>query len=191
MPFLFTNSCDLQYLKVFQLMCTCYHTDLCHWQGSQVHSSTCQGTHVLSLRTGSTSLALIANIIWQLFAKKVNHGPHPFFSILQCLFDEWLNKSRENFTKIQVFICNGLLMITWNQRYDLVSNDVNWLLHNVHQVVWDSLMDYDRIEWQRTLKGLAKAPDVAYEDVLKECDSFYDVLMTLSPTKYYNGYMDD
>ena len=82
-------------------------------------------------------------------------------------------------------------MITWNQRYDLVSNDVNWLLHNVHQVVWDSLMDYDRIEWQRTLKGLAKAPDVAYEDVLKECDSFYDVLMTLSPTKYYNGYMDD
>lgn len=32
-------------------------------------------------------------------------------------------------------------------------------------MVWDSLLDCGSLEWQRTLKGLYKAHDVAYQDV--------------------------
>ena len=143
-------------------MCTCYHMNLCHWQGLQVHLSTCQGTHVLWLATSSTSLALIANIIWQLLAKKVTRGPHHFFSMLQCSFDEWLNKSPKNFTKIRFFVRNGLPMITWKTKVWLGFQCCKLVVGDVHQVVWDSLMNYDRIEWKRSLKDLARAPDMAY-----------------------------
>lgn len=38
------------------------------------------------------------------------------------------------------------------------------------KVVWDSHEDYGIIEWQWTLKDLAKVPVVAYQDVIDECD---------------------
>ena len=38
-------------------------------------------------------------------------------------------------------------------------------------MVWDSLIDYGRLEWQWTLHDLEKAPNFAYEDVLNEFDS--------------------
>ena len=37
-----------------------------------------------------------------------------------------------------------------------------------HQVVWDILIDYRRLEWQSILLDLEKAPGVAYEDALRE-----------------------
>ena len=40
-------------------------------------------------------------------------------------------------------------------------------------MTWESLLDYGRIEWQRTLMNLKKALDIAYQDVLEEliwCD---------------------
>jgi hypothetical protein len=39
-----------------------------------------------------------------------------------------------------------------------------------HQIMWDSLVDYDTLEWQRTLQDLEKVVDVAYEDFLKDFD---------------------
>lgn len=49
-----------------------------------------------------------------------------------------------------------------------------------HQVVWDPLLNYGRIEWQRTLHDLEK---VAYEDILKEFDKVWcvkDLIVTHS-----------
>ena len=48
-------------------------------------------------------------------------------------------------------------------------------LEKTHQVVWDSLLDCGRLEWQQTLYDLEKTLDVAYEDVLKEFDSVWCV----------------
>ena len=48
-------------------------------------------------------------------------------------------------------------------------------MEKTHQGVWDSLLDNGRLEWQRTLIDLEKAPDVAYEDVLKEFDNVWCV----------------
>lgn len=35
-------------------------------------------------------------------------------------------------------------------------------------MIWDVLLDYDRIEWQRTLNDLEKAQGVAYNDIMDE-----------------------
>lgn len=47
----------------------------------------------------------------------------------------------------------------------------------MHQVVWDFLIDYGRLEWQRTFHDMQKktTPDVAYEDVLNEIDKVWCV----------------
>jgi hypothetical protein len=43
------------------------------------------------------------------------------------------------------------------------------------QIIWDSLQDYGRIEWKWTLKDLKEAPNVAYQDILKEFDLTWGV----------------
>ena len=47
---------------------------------------------------------------------------------------------------------------------------LNGLMETTRQVVWDSLLDYDRLEWQRTLHDFNKVPDVAYQHVLDDFD---------------------
>ena len=50
-----------------------------------------------------------------------------------------------------------------------------------HQVVWNSWLDYERIEWQWTLTNLEKAPDVTYQDVFEEFNMVWcvkDLLVT-------------
>jgi hypothetical protein len=34
----------------------------------------------------------------------------------------------------------------------MVSNDMQWPIEKTHQVIWNALHDYDRMEWKRTLK---------------------------------------
>ena len=45
----------------------------------------------------------------------------------------------------------------------------------MHQVVWDSLLDYGRLEWQQTLVDLEKASNMAFQDVRNESDSVWCV----------------
>lgn len=45
-------------------------------------------------------------------------------------------------------------------------------MEKTHQVVLDSLRDYGRHEWQRTLTDWEKTPYVAYKDVLKSLTMF-------------------
>ena len=52
----------------------------------------------------------------------------------------------------------------------MVFNALQWPVDKTHQVIWDTLQDYGRIEWKQTLSYLTKAPDVAYQDV-NEFDS--------------------
>ena len=42
-------------------------------------------------------------------------------------------------------------------------------------MMWDSLLDYGRLEWQQTLQDLEKAPDITYLDVPKKLDSVWCV----------------
>lgn len=52
-------------------------------------------------------------------------------------------------------------------------------------MVWDCLLDSGRLEWQRTLQDLERAPNIAYQDMLKEFDYVWCVkglIVTLSDT---------
>ena len=58
----------------------------------------------------------------------------------------------------------------------MVSEKVHWLISV-------SLSKCGKIEWQRSIQAIAKAPDVAYEDILVENDSMWcvkDVIPTTS-----------
>ena len=57
----------------------------------------------------------------------------------------------------------------------MVFNSLQWPIEKTHQVIWDALPDYDRIEWKDSFSDLEKAPDVAYQDILKEFDSIWGV----------------
>ena len=67
---------------------------------------------------------------------------------------------------IGIFLRSGLSWIIWRERNDLVFNTPQWPIEKTHQVIWDALQDYDRIEWKWTILDLEKAPDVGYQDVL-------------------------
>ena len=93
--------------------------------------------------------------------KKGNFGPWKYFSMMQCLFDQSLNKFMKLFNRSWFFLRSGLPWIIWHQPNDLVFNASQWPFEKTHQVVWDSLLDYERLEWQQTLHDLEKTLDVA------------------------------
>lgn len=102
----------------------------------------------------------VANIMWRFIAKRGNLSPWELFSTLQCLLDQPFCKPLKQFNCIWFFFKSGLLWITWKQWNDLNCDTLPWPMEKVHQVVWDSLQDYGRIEWQRSLTHLEKNPHI-------------------------------
>ena len=96
------------------------------------------------------------NIIGQLYVKRDNGGPRKPFSTMHCLCDQPISKSLKPFSRIWFFLRNGLPWIIWRQRNDQVLNALPRPVAKIHQVVWDSLLDYGRLEWQQTLMDLEK-----------------------------------
>ena len=117
------------------------------------------------------------NIIWQLFANKRNLGPHKSYFMMQCLFDHPLCKTLKQFNRIWFFLRSGL---PWTS------------LKKTREVIWDTLQDYGRIEWKRTLNFLEEVPDVAYQDVLNEFNSMWGskTLLWLGATHLPLGWID-
>ena len=50
----------------------------------------------------------------------------------------------------------GLLWIIQKQRNDLIFNSFYWSVEKTQHIVWDALLNYGRIEWQRALPRLSK-----------------------------------
>ena len=90
--------------------------------------------------------------------------------MMQCLFDQPLQKTLKWFSWIWFFLRSGFSWIIWHQRNDMVLKNLQWPIGKTRQVNWDALQDYDRIEWKRTLKDLEKTLDMAYHDFLNEFD---------------------
>ena len=82
----------------------------------------------------------------------------------------WSTKTLEWFNDIWFFLRSGLPWSIWHEQNNMVFNALQWPVDKTHQVIWDTLQDYGRIEWKQTLSYLTKAPDVAYQDV-NEFDS--------------------
>ena len=86
--------------------------------------------------------------------------------MMQCHFDQPLSKSLEPLSYIWFFLRSGFPWIIRHQHNDLFLNVSQWPVNKTHQVVWDSLLDYDRLDWQWTFMDLKNTPGVAYENVL-------------------------
>lgn len=84
----------------------------------------------------------VTNIFWQLFAKWGNLGLHKSFSMMQCLFDQPTQQFSKTFNRIWFFLRSNLPRIIWRQRNDLVFNASQRPLEKIHQMVWDSLINY-------------------------------------------------
>ena len=95
--------------------------------------------------------------------------------MLKCPFDQPMCKTPRRFNRIWFFLRSGLPWIIWRQRNDGIFNKVQWPVEKTRQVIWDALQDYGRIEWKWALKDLEEAPDVAYQNILKEFDSTWGV----------------
>ena len=80
-------------------------------------------------------------------------------------------KATVNLQSSWFFLWSSLPWIIWRHRNDLVFNIVQWPMEKTYQAVWDSLLDYGRLKWQRTLQDMEKALDVTYQDILREFDS--------------------
>ena len=57
----------------------------------------------------------------------------------------------------------------------MVFNALQQPIEKTHQVIWDTLHVYGRIEWQQTLLDFKKVLYIAYQDVLNEFDSMWGV----------------
>lgn len=65
--------------------------------------------------------------------------------------------------------------IIWRQRDDSVYNMAKCPIEKPHQVLWNPFLDYGRLEWQITLKDLAKSPNVVYQYNMRELISTWCV----------------
>ena len=54
---------------------------------------------------------------------------------------------------------SGLPWIIGHQRKKLFIDSISWQAEKTHQIVWNSLSDYDRLEWQQILNDLEIALD--------------------------------
>lgn len=93
--------------------------------------------------------------------------------MMQCLFDQYLSKSLEPFSRIWFFKRVVFCGSTWCQQKDLVFNALQWPMKETHQALWNSLLDYGRLKWQSTLRELKTVPNIACEDVLDEFDKVW------------------
>jgi hypothetical protein len=85
-------------------------------------------------------------------------------------FDQPLNKSMKSLSVFSfswgviLWGSYGVNEMTW------FTNSIQWH-EKTHQLVWDSLLDYGRVEWQGTLQDLGKKTlKIAYNDVLEKSD---------------------
>jgi hypothetical protein len=112
-------------------------------------------------------VALPTNIMWQLLAKNSNLGPQKSYSMVQCLFDQPLCKITKLFNHIWFFLRSGHPWILWHQPNDLVFNAPQWQVEKTHQAVWDTLLDYGRIEWKQIVTDLEKPRKVLIKMLIR------------------------
>ena len=108
----------------------------------------------------------MADIIWQLFAKKRRPwSSEVFLNVAMSFLIDLLAKQLKPFTRIWFFSRGVVSRGSYSVRrliWSLMLFNLRWLVKKTHQIVWDSLIDYGGLYWQRTLHDLEKTPNVAW-----------------------------
>lgn len=120
-----------------------------------------------------------------------NVRPRKPFSTLQCFFDENLPSTLRNYHSGWFFLYSRVTWIIGATEWSLFSIPPTGMLRKSTRLLWDVLLGFGRVEWQRILKDLEKAPDVAYNDDLK---SIFNGVMCWKPyclqKKWSSGYLE-
>ena len=95
--------------------------------------------------------------------------------MMQCIIDQPLCISLKWFNHTWFFLRSGVLWIAWRQQTYMVFNDPQWPIEKTCQVIWDAMHHYSRIERKHNMKDLAKALDVAYQEIKNKFDSTWGV----------------
>ena len=85
-----------------------------------------------------------------------NVAPPKSFSFQQCLFGQHVRFRRNSITKIWSLVRGIGLWTIWRSRNCKVFEGVLWPIQQIKAFVWDSLLDYGRLAWKRTLAALKK-----------------------------------
>lgn len=90
--------------------------------------------------------------------------------MIQCHFHKDLQESLKKLYVICFFVKSGMPSTIRQQIIDLVLNNIKWHMDKVHWMVWESLMDFGKIEWHEMLQELAIALEVAIDNTLMAFD---------------------
>ncbi len=86
----------------------------------------------------------------------IEDQPRKTLSLKQCLFNCRLPNSLKRFGLVWALLCGIVLWSIWIEWSDLIFNLVKWQDVRFRKVIWDSLLNYGRMEWKHTLAMIQK-----------------------------------
>ncbi len=86
----------------------------------------------------------------------IEDQPRKPLSLKQCLFNCKLLNSLKRFSLLWALLCGIVLWSIWIKWNDLIFNLVKWQDAKLRKVMWDSLLNYGRMEWKHTLVMVQK-----------------------------------
>ncbi len=76
----------------------------------------------------------------------------------QCVFAAKSPRQVQRVENIWCLLKGITLWTLWIERNDLVFNNERWNVVKIHKVIWDALLDYGRVAWNRCMKLILKTP---------------------------------
>lgn len=58
------------------------------------------------------------------------------------------------------------LWVLWIERNDLVFNGEWWHVQKIHNLIWKSLFEYGRVDWERCVVKIKKFPNVEHKKLM-------------------------
>ncbi len=98
--------------------------------------------------------------LWVNFPMVINHHgwlpPPPPPHWKQCVFVTKSPRQVQHVGAIWSLLKGITLQILWIEWNDLVFNNEKWNVGKIHKIIWDALLDYGRVVWNRCMWLLKK-----------------------------------
>ncbi|KAG0575152.1 hypothetical protein KC19_VG322200 [Ceratodon purpureus] len=105
-----------------------------------------------------------------------SQSPAKAYSLEQCIFGKRIRLRMMGALRAWALLRGIIVWGSWILRNDAVFEETVWSNARSRRYIWDSLLEYGRVEWDRTLKKLkfAKSPEKA-QSALCEFDSTWTI----------------
>jgi hypothetical protein len=86
----------------------------------------------------------------------IEDQPRKALILKQCIFNGRLPNNLRTFSLVWALLCGIALWSIWIKRNDLIFNSLKWHDVKLRRVMWDSLLDYGKMERKHTLAMIQK-----------------------------------